>query len=150
MTAPKPLVGRDGYALLTTACISIKSNKYIVWCRGHPPEIPTIRAFNRRLPALFLGLLVRFCAYNHQKTDGGSECFWSSFCSHCCCSWASKGGMQRRRKGVGRGGKGMRNNLDMRCNRQRFLRPAFVSHFCLVNASFDVILRKTVCSYISY
>jgi len=30
MTAPKPLVGRDGCALLTTACISIKSNKYIV------------------------------------------------------------------------------------------------------------------------
>jgi len=26
----KPLVGRDGYALLTPACISIKSNKYIV------------------------------------------------------------------------------------------------------------------------
>jgi len=26
----------------------------------------------------------------------------------------------------------------------------YFSHFCLVNASFDVIFRETVCNYISY
>jgi len=27
------------------------------------------------LAALFLDPMLQFCAHNHQKTDGGSECF---------------------------------------------------------------------------